>query len=63
MATDISEDLIIKLRQLQANDTNKFYNILSTFDNSHLLLNSALQYCNASHDEVTLGDTDNPINH
>ena len=63
MATDISEELIIKLRQLRTNDTKKFYNILSTFDNSLLLLNDALQYCNASHDEVMLGGADKPINH
>lgn len=45
MATEISEDIFIKLQQLYANDTKGFCDILSTFNHS-TLNNSA---CNSSH--------------
>ena len=51
MASDINEDLIIKQLQLQlnANESRRFYDFMSTFNESHLFINASSQ------DEVSVG--------
>ena len=46
MATEISEDIIIRLQQLYANDTKGFCDILSTLENVSTSNHSS---CNSSH--------------
>ena len=46
MATEISEDIIMRLQQLYANDTKGFCDILSTFQNVSTSNHSS---CNSSH--------------
>ena len=43
MSSDINEDLIIKqlTQQLNANESRRFYDMLSTFNESHLFINTS----------------------